>query len=117
MSNIKEFLLNSKKRKEIQLDGFSVFINKWTGRERANILPKIMDTQNEDTQDIKVIYGKMALVLVECLLDYEGNRVFEDGEKDLLLDNIDGELLDNLFKEILDFNNLTEKAVPDAAKN
>lgn len=118
MNNVKDFLLNSKKRKEIKLGEFSVYINKWTARERANIIPKIMEAQKEEgNQNLKLIYEKMASILVECLKDFEGKRVFAEFETDLLLDNIDGELLDNLFKEILDFNNLTDNAVPDAAKN
>jgi hypothetical protein len=123
LNKIKQAFLDSKnKLKAIVVPelGETVYIGKWSGIQRATIIPEIIGIEEEENKSEKykdTVKG-MAKIVQVSLLDGEGNRVFEDSDEDLaVLLNFDGEVVEKLFTEILEHNGIGEKALPEAAKN
>lgn len=127
MNNIKQAFLNNKsklKKIEIKELDIDVYISKWSGKDRARMIPlaeKIESLQDEtetETNKYEEMFTVMAKIVQETLKDENGDRVFDDSEEDFkLVDNFDGEIVQNLFEKIMSHNGMSEEAVKEAAKN
>lgn len=114
--SIKQAFLNYKnKLKEIKIEelGVSVYVAKWSGKDRARVITKVGDIEKLG-QD-KMIKAMTELVL-EFVKDENGNRVFEDSDLKTLME-FDGEIIQRIFEEIMNYNGLGDPEVKEAAKN
>ena len=121
--SIKQSFINAgKKNKAIEIKeiGETVYINKWTAKQRAVIIPDLSGFEEAESnkEKYKDMITNMAKIVQVSLLDADGQRVFEDTQEDLeILLNFDGEIIEKLFTEILDYNGMGEDKVKEAAKN
>jgi hypothetical protein len=122
MKSIKQaFLAHKNELKEIAVDklGISVYIGKWSGRERATVLSQMGGIEKlEDSKMYDEMIIGMAKILQITLKDDDGTRAFDDSDEDFnVIMNIDGEIIQDLFSAVMAYNGLAENAVVDAAKN
>jgi hypothetical protein len=109
-----------KQLKEVEVTGLKAFIGKFTAGERELIMPAIVAaSENADSKEkYKGMFNSMAEVVQFAIKDGNGERVFDDSEDDLsIVKSLDGESVQTLFEEILEFNGLTDEAVKEEAKN
>lgn len=122
MNNIKQAFLNYK-LKTIEIDvkeiGVKLYAKKWSAKERAKILSSVQKVEQlQDENNIIDMYETMSKIIQQTALEENGNRVFNDTKEDLeILLNFDGELIQEVFEQIMDINGMGEKAVKEAAKN
>jgi len=120
--NIKQAFLNyENKLKKIDIEeiGTSIYIKKWSGLDRARILPQItgIDELAED-QKYKEMFLGMAKIIRETALEKDGSKAFEDTQDDFnLLINSPGDIIQDIFEEIMSYNGMGEKEIKEAAKN
>jgi len=120
--NIKQAFLNSKKQlKEIEIKEFEItaYIGKWSGKDRARMLERVGNIDKlEESKNYGEMVNHMATVVQESLKDAEGNRVFTDSTEDFdLLMEVDGDVIQDIFEEIMDYNRLGKQEVVEASKN
>jgi hypothetical protein len=123
--SIKQSFLNAKravKTIEIPEIGETVHISKWSAMQRAHILPEVAAIEEFETkkEKCKEMIISMSKIVQFSLNNSEGIRVFDDTEEDLkAILNFDGEVIERIAHEILDFNGMTDKdaEIKEAAKN
>jgi hypothetical protein len=121
MNNIKQAFLGGNKLKKITIEefGIDIYISKWSGNDRAKILPVAMQIEKlSDEEKYEEMFSMMSKVVQSAVKDIDGKRVFDDSEEDFeLLYNSDGKVIQDIFEEIMSYNGMTGEAVKEAAKN
>lgn len=114
--NVKDFGL-----KEIEVSewGGSVFLKKWSAKERNMYMAKSVNIDETGGHvNWETIFDNMILAVALSLCDNEGKRLFTDSPEDLeILSNKNGDVLQKLFEEIMVINGLATKSIEEAAKN
>jgi hypothetical protein len=122
MSIKQSFINANRKSKAIEIEeiGETVYISKWSAKQRAIIIPGISGFEEAETnaQKYEEMIRGMARIVQVSLLDSSNARVFDDSQEDLeILLDFEGDVIQHLFNEILDYNGLGESNVKEAAKN
>ena len=124
MSIKQAFLSHKNELKKLHVEdlGVDVYISKWSGIDRARILPVVGTFSKleelEEDKKYKEMFSGMAKVIQETLKNEDGTRVFDSSEEDFnLVLNFNGEELERLFGEIMEQNGVGEKEIVEAAKN
>jgi len=105
--------------KEIEVPEWngSVFIRKWSGKDRAKFLKASTKIQGEDVgANFDTIFDNMALVVVISLCDEDGVRLFADEDQEMLAEK-DANAIQRIYEAVLVLNALNQTAVQDSAKN
>lgn len=97
--------------------GGSVYIRKWSGKDRAKFLQAsiTVDSGNVDVKYEK-IFDNMSLVVALSLCDETGARMFNDDEIDFISE-MNADIIQTIYQESLTLNSLVQESVKDAAKN
>lgn len=99
-----------------ELDG-SVYIRKWSGKDRAKFLSASIKPQGDSVGvNYDTIFDNMALVVAISLCDKSGKRLFNDNEVEVISE-LDADVIQKIYEEALKLNTLNATAVEDAAKN
>lgn len=105
----RDFLLKNKNElKKVKLEKYQLelYLRKLSVRQLKNFGGK----KNQDEMD------QMADAILYCCVDKDGNPMFDERDRDLLLDQgID--LINALFAEIVKFCNMGDSAIEDSSKN
>ena len=115
------FINYNNKLKEIKIKELetSIYIKKWSGLDRAKMIPLVSGIDElEEEQKYEKMYSGMAKIIQESALDENGNRAFEDTEEDFkLLENFPGDIIQEVFEEIMAHNGMEKDNIKEAAKN
>ena len=120
----REAILNARisnlKTIEVPEWGGSVYLRKWTGKDRNRFLEDSVKISSGG--DVEVKYDKlldnMLKAVALSLCDETGTRLFEDSEEDIaLLADKEADVLQMLYDEVMALNALNSTATADAAKN
>ena len=111
----------SKPLLEVKIEdyGITCYIGKLSAAERSEILKNAISpsADGEKTQATSV-QDQMCYTLRAALREADGTRAFQETEEDLqILRDMDGAVIAVLFDSVIDFNGLSQKAVPAALKN
>jgi len=115
----REEILNSRNFgvKEIETTIGKVFIRKWSGKDRAKFLQASISVNGENIDvEYDRIFDNMSLVVVLSLCNETGERMFTDGELELI-GELDADAIQEIYQESLKLNSLAPKSVEEAAKN
>lgn len=115
------FINYNNKLKEIKIKELetSIYIKKWSGLDRAKMIPLVSGIDElEENEKYEKMYSGMAKIIQESALDENGNRAFEDTEEDFkLLENFPGDIIQEVFEEIMAHNGMEKDNIKEAAKN
>ncbi len=111
----------SKPLLEVKIEdyGMTCYIGKLSAAERSEILKSAMYS-GEDGEKTKAasVQDQMCYTLRVALREADGTRAFQETEEDLqILRDMDGAVIAVLFDAAIEFNGLSQKAVPAALKN
>lgn len=108
----KEMILKAEDRKTKEVDvpewGGTVFVRMMSGNER--------DSFDQQVEGKYSASGVRAKLLVRCLVDETGNRLFTDDEFDSLGEK-SAKVISRLSDEALELNRVTKGDVDELAKN
>jgi hypothetical protein len=94
------------------------YIGKLSAAERSEILKNAVLEAEDGKHKTVPVQDQMCLTLRAALRDADGSRGFQDTPEDLkILLDMDGEVIDVLFNAAIDFNGMSQKALPKAIKN
>lgn len=122
MNKLKQAFLQNKdalKKIVVKEFGIDVYVSKWSGKDRAKITPLAVEIEKlGDEEKYEEMFSMMAKIVQTTIKDENGDRIFDDSDEDFeTVFNSDGEVLQNLFSEVMKHNGMTEEAVKEAAKN
>jgi hypothetical protein len=104
---------------EIPEWGGTVYLHKWTGKERSLFLSKSIH-ENDGGAGVNwdTLFDNQVLVVALSLSDENGTKLFSTSSEDLeILSSKDGNVIQMLYKEALLLNGLAKESVEEAAKN
>lgn len=102
------------KKVEVPEWGDHVFVKKFSAAERV----KFLQATGADEEGVAVFYNQMVRLLLLCLSDENGNRIFDDTDEDFeILNSKDVSILEKIFNEAMQFNGIGVEQEKDAIKN
>ena len=107
------------KKKQVLLHSFGgeVFVRQLSGMERVDYERAIAsDTKAGVGEGTKAIRS-MARLIVISLVDEDNQAILADEDVDVLAETWPFEQLEQIFRECLDVNGLSQDALEDASKN
>ena len=97
----------------------SVFLRKWSGKDRSLFLSKSVDLSDDNPKvNWDTMFGNQVLAVAMSLCDENGEKLFSTTQEDLdILATKNGNVIQTLYEEALILNGLAKKSLEDAAKN
>ena len=107
--------------KEVEVPewGGSVYLRKWTGKDRSLFWSKSVKASDEGAEmNWDTLFENQTLVVAMSLCDENGDKLFSTTDEDLaILGAKDGDIIQRLYTESLLINGLAQSSIGEAAKN
>jgi hypothetical protein len=107
--------------KEVEVPewGGSVYLRKWTGKDRSLFWSKSVKASDEGAEmNWDTLFENQTLVVAMSLCDENGDKLFTTTEEDLaVLGAKDGDVIQRLYTESLLINGLAQISLEESAKN
>jgi len=104
---------------EIPEWGGTVYLRKWTGKDRSFFLSKsICESDDGAGVNWDTLFDNQVLVVALSLCDENGAKLFTTSTEDLeILSSKDGNVIQMLYQKSLLLNGLAKESIEGAAKN
>lgn len=106
---------------KVEVPGFSepVFMREISGADRDKYEASLVEYRDKQGNIDVLGHGNKitARLLIQVIVDEQGNRVFDDDDVDLVRQAFPWRVMEKLSTEALRINRVTDEAVKDSVKN